>query len=62
MIRLVFKVVKKIIFGMLLLFAYNTFLSSLNVMIPINIFTIIIVSFLDVPAIIGLILFFLLNY
>lgn len=62
MIRLVFKVVKKIIFGMLLLFAYNTFLSSLNVMIPINIFTIIIVSFLDVPAIIGLVLFFLLNY
>ena len=47
MIRLVFKVVKKIIFGMLLLFAYNTFLSSLNVMIPINIFTILVVGFFD---------------
>ena len=41
MFKILFKIIKKIIIGMILLFVYNTFLSSLNLMIPINIITII---------------------
>lgn len=62
MLKIILKIVKKIIIGMLLLFGYNTFLSSLNLMIPINVITIIIVSLFDVPGVIGLALFLLLNY
>ena len=57
-----FKIFKKIVIGMVLLFGYNTFLSSLNLMIPINVITIVIASILDVPGIVGLALFFLINY
>lgn len=61
-IKIIFKVIKKFIIGMILLFGYNVFLSSLNLFIPINIFTILIVSALDVPGIVGLTLFLLFNY
>lgn len=57
-----FKILKKIVIGMVLLFGYNTFLSSLNLMIPINVITVVIASILDVPGIVGLTLFFLINY
>lgn len=62
MFKLLFKIIKKIIIGMTLLFGYNMFLSSLNLLVPINIITIIIASILDVPGIIGLVLFLLFNY
>ena len=62
MLKFIFKVVKKVIIGMILLFAYNTFLSSLNLMIPINVITIVVASLFDVPGIIGLAVFLLLNY
>lgn len=62
MFKLIFKVIKKVVIGMLLLFGYNTFLSSLNLLIPINVITIVIASLFDVPGIIGLVVFLLLNY
>lgn len=62
MFKFILNVVKKIVIGMILLFGYNTFLSSLNLMIPINVITIIIASLFDVPGIIGLAIFLLLNY
>ncbi len=62
MLKILMKIVKKIIIGMLILFAYNVFLSSLNLIIPINLVTILIVSMLDVPGVIGLALFLLMNY
>lgn len=62
MLKLILKVIKKIIIGMIILFGYNTFLSSLNLIIPINIVTIIIASLFDVPGIIGLVVFLLINY
>ncbi len=62
MFKFILKIVKKAIIGMILLFGYNTFLSSLNLMIPINIITIIIASLFDVPGIIGLAIFLLVNY
>lgn len=62
MFKIMFKILKKVVIGMVLLFGYNTFLSSLNLIIPINVITIIISSFFDVPGIIGLVLFLLFNY
>ncbi len=62
MLKLILKVIKKVIIGMIILFGYNTFLSSLNLIIPINIVTIVIASLFDVPGIIGLVLFLLINY
>ena len=62
MFKIVLKIIKKVVIGMILLFGYNTFLSSLNLMIPINVVTIVIASLFDVPGIIGLALFLLFNY
>lgn len=62
MLKFALKIIRKVVVGMVLLFAYNTFLSSLNLMIPINVITIVIASLFDVPGIIGLAAFLLLNY
>ena len=62
MLKFIVGILKKVIIGMILLFGYNTFLSSLNLMIPINVLTIMIASLFDVPGIIGLAIFLLLNY
>ena len=62
MLKKLFIIIKKIIFGMVLLFGYNTFLSSFNVLIPINLITIIFVALFDIPGVIGIIIFYLLNY
>lgn len=62
MFKLFLKILKKLVIGILILFAYNTFLSSLNLMIPINIVTILFVSLFDVPGIIGLVIFLLISY
>lgn len=62
MFKFLIKIIKKLIVGIILLFGYNTFLSSLNLMIPINAVTIIIASLFDVPGMIGLAIFLLFNY
>ena len=62
MLKIALKIIRKVVVGMVLLFAYNTFLSSLNLMIPINVITIVVASLFDVPGIIGLAVFLLLNY
>ena len=62
MFKFLFKVIGKVVIGMILLFGYNTFLSSLNLIIPINVVTVVVASLLDVPGLIGLVLFLLINY
>ena len=62
MLKKCFKLLKKVVIGMVLLFGYNTFLSSFDLMIPINVITILVASVLDVPGILGLALFYLINY
>jgi pro-sigmaK processing inhibitor BofA len=62
MIKIILKIIKRIVIGMFLLFAYNTFLSSLNLMIPINVITIFIACLFDVSGVVGLALFLLINY
>ena len=62
MFKFLFKVIGKVVIGMIFLFGYNTFLSSLNLIIPINVVTVVVASLLDVPGLIGLVLFLLINY
>lgn len=62
MLKFLFKIIKKVVIGMIILFGYNTFLSSLNLMIPINVITIVIASLFDVPGVVGLALFLHFNY
>lgn len=45
------KIVKKIVIGALLLYSYNLIAVSFNMTIPINYITILLVAFLDLPAI-----------
>lgn len=53
----IFWLLKKAIFGFLFLYAYNSFMFSLGLNIPINIFTVIFVTVLGFPGLIGLCLF-----
>lgn len=62
MFKFILYCIKKILIGIILLFGYNMFLSSLNLIIPINAITILLASFLDVPSIVGLALFLLFKY
>ena len=60
MVKKLFYLVKKIILGLLLIYAYNKMALPLNVFIPMNIFTILLVTFFGLPSILMLILFSLL--
>lgn len=62
MIKIFANIIKKFILSLILLFVFNTFLSSFNIMVPINVITIILVSLFDVPAIVGLTLFYMLMF
>ncbi len=62
MFKILKKVVKKVIFAFVLLYGLNVIVSSINIFIPINIFTISIVSILGVPGLLSLIsIFFIIN-
>ena len=52
-----FFVVKKVIMASILIYAYDSLTLPLNVMIPINFFTVFLVSVFGVPAMFGLVLF-----
>ena len=60
MLRILFNLIKKIILGLLLLYAYNVIVFPIGVTIPINVFTILFVTLLGFPGMIGLGLFSLL--
>lgn len=49
--------IKKIIFGAFLLYGYNLIAVNFNMVIPINAFTLALITFLDSPALIALVLF-----
>lgn len=63
MFKILKKVVKKVVFAFVLLYGLNVIVSSINIFIPINIFTISIVSILGVPGLLSLIsIFFIINW
>ena len=57
MIKFIFNVVKKLVLGLLLLYAYNMIVYPLNATIPMNVFTIIFFTILGFPGMLGLCLF-----
>jgi hypothetical protein len=50
-----FKILKKVIFSGFLLYGYNVLASPLNIIIPINVVNILIVSFVGIPSLFSLI-------
>lgn len=57
MIKKIFNIIKKFIVAVLLIYAYNKMTLPLDLFIPMNIFTILLVTFCGIPSIIMLILF-----
>lgn len=62
MVKKILIILKKIIMSAFLLYAYNLMAQPLNLIIPINIFTVLLVSILGIPAIFALIVILLLVY
>ena len=54
-IKFLYYLLKKIIFSFLLLFSLNLSIKSFGIIIPINMFNILIISILGIPGILGLI-------
>lgn len=57
MIKKIFSAIKKIIVSVLLIYGYNKLALPLNIVIPMNIFTILLVALCGIPSILMLILF-----
>ena len=62
MIKGILRLIKKIILSILALYGYNLITQSFNLNIPINIFTILIVSVFDGLGFLGLVSFYILNF
>ena len=62
MIKKLFKIIKKTIISILILYGYNIATQSFNLNIPINIYTILIVTIFDGCGFLGLVAFYLLNF
>ncbi|MBR4230781.1 MAG: pro-sigmaK processing inhibitor BofA family protein [Bacilli bacterium] len=58
MLKIIFNVVKKVIFAIFLLYGLNITLNVLNVVIPINYISIFFVSLFDIPGLISLIVLY----
>lgn len=58
MIKKMMVMVKKVVFAFLLLYGLNLLINTLNIVIPINLFTLGTVSFLGVPGLISLVAMF----
>ena len=61
MLKKIFKFFKKIIVSSFVLYSYNLIAVNFNMIIPINLFTVLIVSILGAPALLALILFKITN-
>ena len=57
MLKVIFKVVKKIIMAVLFIYVYNKISLPLDVVVPINVFTVAIVAVCGLPSIVMLIIF-----
>lgn len=62
MLKKLLKIVKKVLMAVILLYAYNKIAVSINAIIPINVFTIMLVSILGIPVIISLFVFFVIVF
>lgn len=58
-VNFLFFIIKKIIFGLLLIYAINMMTISIGIVIPMNFFTICLSMIFGIPFIIGFVIFFL---
>lgn len=57
MLKKLFDIVKRVVMAVLFIYAYNKLALPLNVIIPINIITVLLVSLCGIPSILMLVLF-----
>ena len=57
MLKKIFNIIKKIIVAVLFIYGYNKLALPLNVIIPINVITVLMVALCGIPSILMLILF-----
>ena len=62
MIKRLLKIIKKIIISIFILYGYNLATQSFNLNIPINIYTVLVVTLFDGLGFLGLVAFYLLNF
>ena len=62
MLKKIFKVIKRIVISSLFLYAYNVIMQPLNMIIPINIFTVLALTVLGIPALLALIFIMIFIY
>ena len=62
MLKKIFKLLKKIVLSIIILYGYNIVTQSFNLNIPINIYTILIITLFDGFGFLGLVSFYLLNF
>ena len=62
MIKKILKIVKRLVLSIVVLYGYNMAMQSFNLNIPINIYTIAIVTIFDGFGFLGLLSFYLLNF
>lgn len=62
MIKTILKIIKKIILSILVLYGYNLATQSFNLNIPINIYTVLLITIFDGSGFLGLVAFYLLNF
>lgn len=60
--KTILNIIKKIVLAPFILYIYNLIASPLNLLIPINVFTIIVVGILGIPGLITLLIFLLAIY
>lgn len=62
MLKIVFKIVKRIIISSFLLYGYNLLVQPVGLMVPINVFTVGAMTILGVPALLCLIFIMIIVY
>lgn len=62
MLKNLVKIIKKIFFSILLIYGFNIIAQPININIPINIYTIVIITLLGVPSFLALIIIYLIVY
>ncbi len=62
MIKNLFNIIKKVILSIIALYGYNLVTQSFDLNIPINIYTILILTIFDGSGFLGLVAFYLLNF
>lgn len=62
MIRLIGNIIKKIVVSTFLLYGFNLIVAPLNIIIPINIITVLAISVLGLPALFSFLIILILIY